>query len=243
MVDRSSEGARETWFVQRVCKPAKLLRPRAAEPIRAGGHATTAPKAGHMTASDTQQHAQSPCRTGAIHTCTNEFLARTDEPNSLPRKRNRAPAIAATAPTISARHEPIRASARSRRTNPPTGAAPRKNARTNSYSRAHPEPKPPTTATAPARPNKPEPPPQPNTSDQTNPETQPISRTCHFGPLPSLRSGFGPRAAPAPPSRRLPQDRYRLSTPPSIPPARMARWEAHSPVSVHHASEPSFREP
>lgn len=58
MVDRSSEGARETWFVQRACKPAKMLRPRAAEPIRAGGHTTTAPKAGHMTASDTQQHAR-----------------------------------------------------------------------------------------------------------------------------------------------------------------------------------------
>ena len=38
------------------------------------------------------------------------------------------------------------------------------------------EPKPPTTTTASTRPNEPEPPPQPNTSDQTNPETQPISR-------------------------------------------------------------------
>ena len=120
------------------------------------------------------------------------------------------PPITATAPTISGRHEPTRASARSRRTSPQTGAAPRKNARTNSFPWDRTEPEPPTTTTASTRPDEPEPPPQPNTSDQTNPETQPISRTCHFGPLPSLRSGFGPRAAPAPPSRRLPQDRYRF---------------------------------
>ena len=58
MVDRSSEGARATWFVQRAIKPAKMSRPRAAEPIRAGGHDTTAPMAGHMTASDIQHHAK-----------------------------------------------------------------------------------------------------------------------------------------------------------------------------------------
>jgi Transposase IS116/IS110/IS902 family len=38
MVDRSSDAARATWFVHRAIEPAKLSRPRIAEPIRAGGH-------------------------------------------------------------------------------------------------------------------------------------------------------------------------------------------------------------
>ena len=63
MVDRSSDAARATWFVHRATKPAILSRPCSRNP--SGPAVTqTAPKAGHMTASDTHHHAQPPLQDG-----------------------------------------------------------------------------------------------------------------------------------------------------------------------------------
>ena len=209
MVDRSSDAARN--LVRAPGHRAREIVEASHRGSHQGRRSTTAPKARHMTGSDTRQkHNNRPCRTGAIHTCTNEFLCAHKQPRSLPRKRTRAPAHycngtndfrpARTNPTLSPK-PPNERDDRRRATRKCMNEFLSMGQNRTRAADHHACPSPTGRTRAPAatkhqRPNEPR-----NPAD---------IKDLPFGPLPSLRSGFGPRAAPAPPSRRLPQDRYRF---------------------------------